>query len=115
VCESISFGSRVARQGLSALFPDMGTTTNGSKAEREHANGREHEVLLLTMVDAARVLSVGRTTMYELVGAGEIEVVHIGRAARVPVASIEAFVERRRQQRATVRADNKCGPGQART
>ena len=67
------------------------------------------------MVDAARVLSVGRTTMYELVGAGEIEVVHIGRAARVPVASIEAFVERHRRQRATVRPDNKCGPGQART
>ena len=70
-------------------------------------------MLLLTMVDAARVLSVGRTTMYELVGAGEIEVVHIGRAARVPVASIEAFVERRRRPRATVRLDNKCGPGQA--
>ena len=93
----------------------MGTTANGSKAERKQANGRGHEVLLLTMVDAARVLSVGRTTMYELVGAGEIEVVHIGRAARVPVASIEAFVERRRRQGATVRPDNKCGPGQAAT
>ena len=57
----------------------MGTTTNGSTAERGQVNGRGHEVLLLTMVDAARVLSVGRTTMYELVGAGEIEVVHIGR------------------------------------
>jgi excisionase family DNA binding protein len=93
----------------------MGTTTNGSKAQREQANERGHGVLLLTMVDAARVLSVGRTTMYELVAAGEIEVVHIGRAARVPAASIEAFVERHRRQRATVRADNKCGPGQART
>ena len=31
------------------------------------------------------VLSIGRTTMYELVGAGEIDVVHIGRSVRVPV------------------------------
>ena len=50
--------------------------------------------LLLTIRDAARVLSVGRTTMYELIGAGAIEVVHIGRSARVPVRALEVFVER---------------------
>ena len=55
------------------------------------------------MVDAARVLSIGRTTMYELVAAGEIEVVHIGRSARVPTAALEEFVERRRAGGATVR------------
>ena len=82
----------------------MGTTANGSRAERERANGRGHEVLLLTMVDAARVLSIGRTTMYELVNAGEIKVVHIGRSARVPVAAVEEFVERQRRGGATVRS-----------
>ena len=100
----------------------MGTTTNGSKAEREQANGCGHKVLLLTIVDAARVLSVGRTTMYELVGAGEIEVVHIGRSARVPVAALEQFVERRRAGGATVRpstraarAKQQLDPGQPTT
>ena len=82
----------------------MGTTANGSKEQRKQANQRGNEVLLLTMVDAARVLSVGRTTMYELVGAGEIEVVHIGRSARVPVAAVEEFVERQRRGGATVRS-----------
>ena len=53
-------------------------------------------VLLLTMIDAARALSIGRTTMYELVAAGEIGVVHIGRSVRVPVDALHAFVERRR-------------------
>ena len=48
--------------------------------------------LLLTIRDAARVLAVGRTTMYELIAAGAVEVVHIGRSARVPVAALEAFV-----------------------
>ena len=74
----------------------MGTITNGSEEERKHTNRHGEAVLLLTMVDAARVLSVGRTTMYELVSAGEIEVVHIGRSARVPVVALEAFVDRRR-------------------
>ncbi|MDP9334277.1 MAG: helix-turn-helix domain-containing protein [Actinomycetota bacterium] len=53
-------------------------------------------MLLLTMIDAARVLSIRRTTMYELVDTGEIDVVHIGRSVRVPVDALHAFVERRR-------------------
>jgi excisionase family DNA binding protein len=73
----------------------------------------ERTVLLLTMIDAARALSIGRTTMYELVAAGEIGVVHIGRSARVPVAALEQYVERRRAEGATVRPARKSGPGQA--
>lgn len=52
--------------------------------------------LLLTIPDAGRLLGLGRTTMYELIGAGEVEVVHIGRAARVPIDSIVRYVERLR-------------------
>lgn len=51
---------------------------------------------LVTIPDAGRLLGVGRTTMYELIGAGEVEVVHIGRAARIPVDSIEHYVGRLR-------------------
>jgi len=51
---------------------------------------------LLTIPEAGRLLGLGRTTMYELIGAGEIEVVHIGRAARIPVESVERFVVRLR-------------------
>ena len=46
--------------------------------------------------------------MYELVGAGEIDVVHIGRSARVPVAALEEYVERRRAEGATVRPARKA-------
>ncbi len=69
---------------------------------RNEPTERADGVLLLTIVEAARVLSIGRTTMYELVGAGEIEVVHIGRSARVPVAALEEYVERRRRPPITV-------------
>ncbi len=71
---------------------------------RGETNEQALEVLLLTMTEAASVLSIGRTTMYELVASGEIEAVHIGRSARVPVAAVEEFVERRRHGRATFRA-----------
>jgi excisionase family DNA binding protein len=43
--------------------------------------------LLLTIPQAAHRLGVGRTTLYdlyELTNAGELEVVHIGRCARIP-------------------------------
>jgi len=46
----------------------------------------------VTVDCAARLLGVGRTTLYEQIAAGELQVVHIGRAARVPISEIDAFV-----------------------
>jgi len=62
------------------------------------------EPILLTIPEAARLLSIGRTLAYELIAAGELEVVHIGRAARVPVEAVREYVERRRAEFA-VRTD----------
>jgi len=61
--------------------------------------------MLLTIPDAARVLAIGRTTLYELIRDGEVDVIRIGRSTRIPVTTIHAFVDRRRsgQRRATVR------------
>jgi excisionase family DNA binding protein len=59
--------------------------------------------LLLTVRETAHALGVGRSTAYELINAGELEVVHIGRACRVPVAVVEAYVERLRQPRDSTR------------
>jgi excisionase family DNA binding protein len=52
------------------------------------------EPLLLDVREAASVLGIGRSTLYELIADGEIEVVHIGRPARVPVAALHEFVDR---------------------
>ena len=54
------------------------------------------EPLLLTVVEAGRLLSVGRTTVYELIQRGELQTVHIGRSVRIPVAAVTDFVERLR-------------------
>jgi len=59
--------------------------------------------LLLTIPQAAATLAVGRTTVYELIGAGDLEAVHIGRSARVPMAALKDYVERQQRGRVTVR------------
>ena len=48
--------------------------------------------LLVTPEEAARRLSVGRTTIYELMSSGELQSVNIGRCRRVPVSSLSSFV-----------------------
>jgi excisionase family DNA binding protein len=57
--------------------------------------------LLLSIAQAASVLGVGRSTLYEMIGRGEVEVVHLGRAVRVPGAAVEELVEALPSRRAT--------------
>ena len=49
--------------------------------------------LLVTAQEAADILGVGRTKLYELINRGELRPVHIGRSLRLPVAELERFVE----------------------
>ncbi|WP_239340636.1 helix-turn-helix domain-containing protein [Frankia sp. CiP3] len=52
--------------------------------------------LLLTATEAADLLGVSRTTVYELLNAGQLESVRIGRARRIPRAALVAYVDRLR-------------------
>lgn len=52
------------------------------------------EQLLLTTVQAARVLSVGRTTIYQLIKTGELHAVHVARSCRISWAELERYVAR---------------------
>lgn len=51
--------------------------------------------LLLRVEDAATELAVSRSTLYQLISAGELATVVIGRARRVPFAEIERLVAER--------------------
>ena len=53
------------------------------------------EKLLLRVPEAAELAGVGRTTAYALVASGEWPSVAIGRAVRVPLAGLRAWVEAR--------------------
>lgn len=50
--------------------------------------------LLYRPEDAARLLDIGRSTLFELLASGEVPSVRIGRSRRVPRAALEAYVER---------------------
>jgi excisionase family DNA binding protein len=48
--------------------------------------------LLVTAVQAAPLLAIGRTTLYELIGAGAITPMRIGRCVRFSMVELERFV-----------------------
>ncbi|GAA4461036.1 helix-turn-helix domain-containing protein [Phytohabitans houttuyneae] len=60
--------------------------------------------LVLTIEQAAQRLGIGRTLMYALVTSGEVESVTIGRLRRIPADCITEYVNRLRQQNATLPA-----------
>lgn len=49
-------------------------------------------ILLLTVVDAAKLLSVSRTKLYELLNSRAIDSVYIGRSRRIRLVDLESFV-----------------------
>lgn len=51
-------------------------------------------VMLLTVVETARELRVSRSRVFELLAAGELDGIRIGRARCVPRRSIEEFLAR---------------------
>jgi excisionase family DNA binding protein len=54
--------------------------------------------LLYTIPEAAHVLRISRTKLYELLDAGEIESIHIGRSRKIPADSLRSYVSRLRTE-----------------
>ena len=54
--------------------------------------------LFVPVLTAVRMLGIGRTKVYELVGEGELELVHIGCRALIPVDSVHSFAGRLRNR-----------------
>ena len=52
------------------------------------------ERMLLTVVEAARRLAIGRSSMYRLLEAGQIRSIHVGRSHRIPVDALVEFVNK---------------------
>ncbi|WP_030717877.1 excisionase family DNA-binding protein [Streptomyces sp. NRRL F-2580] len=54
-------------------------------------------LVLLTVEEAARRLSIGRTTCFRLIGSGQLESVPIGHLRRVPAEAVHDFLARLRE------------------
>ena len=75
----------------------MGVTNHGGRAtsfvmpEQEDA----HTTELLNIEEVAHELSCGRTFVFTLINAGELQAIKLGRLTRVPRASIRVLVKRK--------------------
>ncbi len=56
-------------------------------------------LLAVRVEEAARRLSIGRTTMYALIRDGAVQTVPIGRSRRVPVQALSDYLAQRMQSR----------------
>jgi excisionase family DNA binding protein len=56
------------------------------------------ERLLLTVVEAAHRLEISRSLLNELLATGQIESIYVGRLLRIPVGTLNDYVNRQRPQ-----------------
>jgi excisionase family DNA binding protein len=54
--------------------------------------------LAVRIREACRLTGIGRSKLYELIAAGEIEVIKVGTITLVPWGELENFVDRRRER-----------------
>jgi excisionase family DNA binding protein len=54
----------------------------------------ESKPILMSVVEVAQMLSIGRTAAWELVRKQRIKSVKIGRTRRVPVSAVQEYVQR---------------------
>ena len=57
--------------------------------------------LLLRPEEAAELLGIGRSKLYDLLATGEVESVHIGSCRRIPIEGLHRYVDRLRAQDGT--------------
>lgn len=56
----------------------------------------QFEPIAVRIPQAARILGIGRSTLYQFISSGEIETIKVGRSTLIPTISLRQFVERRR-------------------
>jgi excisionase family DNA binding protein len=52
--------------------------------------------LTVRIPEACRLTGIGRSKLYELIKAGEIEIIKVGAMTLVPMAGLAAFINRKR-------------------
>jgi excisionase family DNA binding protein len=67
---------------------------SGASLRSVGSDGPDLPPVLLRVNDAARILNLSRTTVYELIRSGDLRTVHVGSACRIPVSAITEYVGR---------------------
>ncbi|GEN78973.1 hypothetical protein AFE02nite_07070 [Actinotalea fermentans] len=79
--------------------------STSTEPRRRHVREVEQPVINITLqaderrvfsvTEAAAVLGIGRSKLYEFIAAGELRTIHIGRLCKVPVDAIDEFLATR--------------------
>lgn len=89
------------------------TTTSTSERRRSRANDppvinitfQEDERRVFSVPEAAAVLGISRSKLYEFIAAGEIRTIHIGRLCKITAEGIDEFLASRPAGPAAARRD----------
>lgn len=80
------------RRGVTRTLTAMHERPMGAEGSEPNATVGPTK-LLLTPQEAADALSINRSTLYQLLMRGEIPSITIGRARRIPLKWLEAWIE----------------------
>jgi excisionase family DNA binding protein len=72
--------------------------TNNTREEVNATTTAHDTPLLYTLPEAAALLRISRTKLYELLTANEIESVHIGRSRKIPATALHDYIDRLRTE-----------------
>ena len=73
-----------------AILPDE--SSNTALLERDEADVVADSVVLLRAVEVARLLGLSRSQIYQMMAGGQLPVVRIGRAVRVPKRALAEWI-----------------------
>lgn len=82
----------------------IATQTSRTSARTTHPKGgittsiQPDTPLIYTIPEAAHVLRISRTKLYELLTTGQIESIHIGRSRKIPADALHAYINRLRTE-----------------
>lgn len=79
-----------------AVLAPPGTTVDVPTSPDLRRNLEMTDRLLLSPVEAANLLGIGRSTLYVLMQSGDLASVRIGGSRRIPVAALDELVNRLR-------------------
>jgi len=77
------------------MDPDGSIDVHTHGSSKETAMQDQTPPLLLKVEEAARLLGLGRSKVFQLLSTGELPRVHIGRSVRVRRTDLEQWVEER--------------------
>ena len=80
-----------AAQPIPVIAPTPAASSHGRV--NEVASGSPPHSALLRIAEAAELLSVGRSTVYQLVSANAVPVVRVGRLVRIPRDALLRWIE----------------------